>query len=42
MERLTGSLQLDINPSAAYLNWRPPVSVDDGLAETVATYKLGG
>jgi nucleoside-diphosphate-sugar epimerase len=42
MERLTGSLQLDINPSAAHLNWRPPVSVDDGLAETVATYKLGG
>jgi nucleoside-diphosphate-sugar epimerase len=42
IERLTGSLQLDINPAAAYLNWRPPVSVDDGLAETVATYKRGG
>jgi nucleoside-diphosphate-sugar epimerase len=42
MERLTGSLQLDINPAAAYLNWHPPVSVDDGLAETVATYKRGG
>jgi nucleoside-diphosphate-sugar epimerase len=42
MQRLTGSLQLDINPAAAYLNWRPPVSVDDGLAETVATYKQGG
>jgi nucleoside-diphosphate-sugar epimerase len=41
MERLTGSLQLDIDPAAAYLNWRPPVSVDTGLAQTVATYKLG-
>jgi nucleoside-diphosphate-sugar epimerase len=42
MKRLTGSLQVDTNPAAACLDWRPPVSVDDGLAETVAAYKLGG
>jgi nucleoside-diphosphate-sugar epimerase len=40
--RLTGSLRLDINPAAEYLNWRPPVSVDEGLTQTVATYKLRG
>jgi nucleoside-diphosphate-sugar epimerase len=42
MERLTGSLQLDINPATTHLNWRPPVSVDEGLAETVAAYKRRG
>ncbi|MDD0815400.1 SDR family oxidoreductase [Curvibacter sp. HBC28] len=31
MQRLSGSLQLDITPTCQRLGWRPPVSVDQGL-----------
>jgi nucleoside-diphosphate-sugar epimerase len=39
-DRLTNSLQLDIAPAMSDLNWRPQESVDEGLAATVAAYKL--
>jgi nucleoside-diphosphate-sugar epimerase len=35
IERLAGSLQVDIEPTCERLDWRPPVSVDEGLRETV-------
>jgi nucleoside-diphosphate-sugar epimerase len=35
VERLIGSLQVDIRPTCERLDWRPPVSVDEGLRETV-------
>jgi nucleoside-diphosphate-sugar epimerase len=39
MERLTGSLRLDVGPAFDLLGWRPRISVDEGLAQTVAAYK---
>lgn len=36
MERLTGSLQVDIQPTIKVLGWTPRVSVEDGLARVVA------
>jgi len=30
-QRLVGSLQVDISETCALLNWKPPVSVDEGL-----------
>jgi nucleoside-diphosphate-sugar epimerase len=37
-QRLLGSLQVDIGKTCALLNWKPPVSVDEGLRRAV---KLG-
>lgn len=34
--RLTNSMQVDISKARRLLNWRPPVSVDDGLRRAVA------
>lgn len=38
VDRLCGSLQIDISSTTALLNWHPPVSLDDGLAITAASY----
>jgi nucleoside-diphosphate-sugar epimerase len=35
VERLLGSLQLDIAPTCSTLSWHPPVSLDEGLLRTV-------
>ncbi|HNP63638.1 MAG TPA: NAD-dependent epimerase/dehydratase family protein [Woeseiaceae bacterium] len=40
MSRLTGSLQVDIGETMRTLNWKPPVSVPDGIRTTTAWYKL--
>lgn len=37
--RLCGSLAADTGRIARELGWRPPVSIDDGLAATVAWYR---
>lgn len=34
-QRLGGSLQVDISRAAELLGWRPPVTVDEGLARTM-------
>lgn len=34
-QRLLGSLQADINKTCTLLNWKPPVSVDEGLRRAV-------
>jgi UDP-glucose 4-epimerase len=39
VERLTGSLWADTREIQARLGWRPRVSFDQGLAETVAWYR---
>ena len=39
MERLCGSLQVDIEPALNRLGWRPPVGLDEGLALTAAAFK---
>jgi nucleoside-diphosphate-sugar epimerase len=39
MERLCGSLFVDITQTRRELNWSAPVSVDEGLARTVAWYR---
>ena len=31
IERLTGSLQIDINHTKKILNWSPPISVEEGI-----------
>lgn len=36
--RLCGSLCVDVTPAREILGWRPPVSVDEGLARTTAWY----
>jgi nucleoside-diphosphate-sugar epimerase len=38
VDRLIGSLQVDASKATDLLGWRPPVSVDDGLARTVRWY----
>lgn len=38
MRRLTGSLQVDIGKNRDLLGWAPPVSVEEGLARTVAAF----
>ena len=35
VERLIGSLQVDIRQTCERLDWRPPVTVDEGLRKTV-------
>lgn len=37
-QRLCDSLQLDIGHTMATLNWRPPVSMQDGLREAAQTF----
>lgn len=37
-ERLCGSLTVDISLTCSELGWRPPMSVDEGLARTVRWY----
>ena len=39
--RLCDSLQLDTRPARDRLAWRPPMTVDEGLARTVAAYRTG-
>lgn len=39
IERLTGSLQVDIGATRSTLGWTPPVSVADGIAGTVRWYQ---
>jgi nucleoside-diphosphate-sugar epimerase len=39
MERLCGSLQVNIEPALIRLEWRPPVSLDEGLALTTAAFR---
>ena len=39
MERLCGSLQVDIEPALKILGWRPPVSLEEGLALAAAEFK---
>jgi nucleoside-diphosphate-sugar epimerase len=38
IDRLCGSLQIDATPALERLQWRPPMSVDECLARTVAWY----
>ena len=42
VERLIGSLQLDIEPTCETLEWSPPVSVEEGLSRTVAGFRAAG
>jgi nucleoside-diphosphate-sugar epimerase len=42
VERLTGSLSVDIGALRASLGWEPPCSVDAGLAATVSTVPSKG
>lgn len=39
IERLTGSLQVDISDTKEALNWNPPVTLDEALRETVTWYQ---
>jgi nucleoside-diphosphate-sugar epimerase len=39
VDRLCGSLSLDVTPTRIDLNWSPPLSLDTGLARTVEWYK---
>jgi UDP-4-keto-D-QuiNAc 4-reductase len=38
-DRLCNSLQVDMSPAHARLNWTPQISVDEGLARTVEAYR---
>jgi len=38
VDRLCGSLQVDIGKAKGVLGWKPPLSVDEGLGETVEVY----
>lgn len=37
-DRLCGSLQVDVSKAKRLLNWKPPVTVDQGLRQTIAWY----
>lgn len=39
VERLTASLQVDVGETLRLLDWRPPVSVDEGIRDTVRWYQ---
>ncbi|MCM2338513.1 MAG: hypothetical protein NDI59_07400, partial [Lysobacter sp.] len=39
MQRLCGSLQVDISKTRDLLGWRPPIGVDEGLRRTAAGYR---
>ncbi|ALQ02335.1 UDP-glucose 4-epimerase [Pseudomonas brassicacearum] len=39
-QRLCGSLQVNIEKTRTLLNWNPPVSVDDALAETARHFRM--
>ena len=39
IDRLTGDLTIDLSPIRAALGWRPPFSMELGLAETAAWYR---
>jgi nucleoside-diphosphate-sugar epimerase len=39
IDRLCGSLQVDINHTKSTLNWQPPFSVEQGFAATAQTFK---
>jgi nucleoside-diphosphate-sugar epimerase len=41
VSRLCDSLIVDATPAIELLNWRPPVSIDEGLARTVEAYSAG-
>ena len=41
MERVCGSLQVDISKARVVLGWTPPVSVDNALASTAAAFVAG-
>ena len=40
--RLCGSLSVDITLTCRLLDWKPPVSVNDAIAETVEWYRVRG
>jgi nucleoside-diphosphate-sugar epimerase len=40
-QRLCGSLQVDISTNAQLLGWRPPLSLDAGLAQTAGAFLAG-
>lgn len=40
IERLTGDLLVDASPISAALGWHPPCSMEQGLAETAAWYRM--
>jgi UDP-glucose 4-epimerase len=42
VERLCGSLQVDVTDTLATLNWRPPVTVEQGIAQTVTAFLSEG
>lgn len=37
-QRLCGELRVDIDKTCSLLGWKPPITVDEGLARTVAHY----
>lgn len=39
IQRLCGSLQVDISKTRALLGWEPPISVDEGLRRTAEEFK---
>jgi len=38
VDRLTGSLQIDSTKIRTLLNWNPPYTLEEGIAETVKWY----
>ena len=41
VERLVGSLQVDIRHTCGRLDWRPPITVDEGLRRAVVSFPGG-
>jgi UDP-glucose 4-epimerase len=39
IDRLCGSLQVDIDHTCKTLNWKPPYTVEQGFTETVKYFK---
>lgn len=42
VQRLCGSLQVDISDNLRLLQWRPPISMDDALIETASAFRVSG